>query len=154
MATETEAKGMWTAKYEKPASMDRPKVTVNLGRTELLRLGVQVVQPKGGETNMHAHSALDSAWLVLAGKAKFYGYGDSLIGELGKYETIFIPKGVPYWFEALGDEPLEILHINAMDKTVPNERVDYAPPAERQAVRGGTGGRVASEEERQAAALA
>src|SRR5438874_11542993 len=151
MAVDTEAKRMWTAKYEKPGKIDQPKVTVKLGRTELLRLGVQVVQPKGGETNLHAHPALDSAWLVLAGKAKFYGHDDALIGELGRHETIFIPKGVPYWFEASGDEPLEILHINATDKNIANERVDYSPPADRQAARGGTGGRVATEEERRIA---
>jgi mannose-6-phosphate isomerase-like protein (cupin superfamily) len=152
LATETELKQIRPIKYERPAVLDQPKVTVSLVGSELLRVGVQVVQPKGGETNMHAHPALDSTWLVLRGKAKFYGYGDSLIGEAGPNEGVFIPKGVPYWFEASSDEPLEILHITARDPNARNERVDYAPPAERQARRErGTGGRVATDEEREVA---
>jgi mannose-6-phosphate isomerase-like protein (cupin superfamily) len=119
-------------KYESPQSLDRPKITVGLANSEILRVSVQVVQPKGGETNMHAHPALDSTWLVLSGKAKFYGYGDTLVTEAGVNEGVFIPKGVPYWFEAAGEEPLEILHITAADKTLKNDRVDYAPPVERQ----------------------
>jgi mannose-6-phosphate isomerase-like protein (cupin superfamily) len=152
MATETELKQIRPIKYERPEILDQPKVTVSLVGSELLRVGIQVVQPKGGETNMHAHPALDSTWLVLSGKAKFYGFGDALIGEAGPHEGVFIPKGVPYWFEASGEEPLEILHITARDPNARNERVDYAPPAERQARRErGTGGRVATEEERAAA---
>jgi len=150
LANETEAKRIEPIKYERPEG-NRPKETVSLVSSPLLRVGIQYVQPKGGETNMHAHPALDSTWLVLSGVAKFYGFGDELIAEAGPNEGVFIPKGTPYWFEAGGEAPLEILHITARDASVKNERVDYAPPAARQAERGGTGGRVASEEERQAA---
>ncbi len=132
MATETEARQILPLKYERPELLDRPKVTVGLTSSELLRVSVQVVKPQGGETNMHAHPALDSTWLVLSGKANFYGHGDTLITQAGVNEGVFIPKGVPYWFEAAGEEPLEILHITAADKSVKNDRVDYAPPVERQ----------------------
>jgi mannose-6-phosphate isomerase-like protein (cupin superfamily) len=150
LAAETEVKQMWPIKYVAPESLDRPKITVNLGNTDLLRVGVQVVEPKGGETNMHAHSGLDSCWLVLSGKARFYGYGDTLIAEAGQHEGVFIPKGVPYWFEAAGEERLEILHITALDRDFKNDRVDYAPPRERQAGMEGRG-RPPTDEERQAA---
>ncbi len=132
MATETEARQILPLKYERPQTLDRPKVSVSLANSDILRVGVQIVQPKGGETNMHAHQGLDSTWLVLSGRANFYGYGDTLIMEAGVNEGVFIPKGVPYWFEAAGEEPLEILHITAADKSVKNDRVDYAPPRERQ----------------------
>ena len=135
MTAETEVVQMRPFKYVRPELLDQPKVTVNLATSELLRVGVQVVQPKGGETNMHAHPALDSTWLVLSGKARFYGYGDALIAEAGKLEGVFIPKGIPYWFEATGEDPLEIMHITALDQNFRNERVDYAPPVERQVAR-------------------
>ncbi len=120
-------------KYETPGTLNRPKAIVNFAGSDILRVGVQVVQPHGGETNMHAHSGLDSTWFVLSGRARFYGYGDELVGEFGCHEGVFIPKGVPYWFEAAGEEPLEILHITARDRNLSNDRVDYAPPRERQA---------------------
>jgi mannose-6-phosphate isomerase-like protein (cupin superfamily) len=152
MATETEVQKMWKFAYAAPESQDVPKVTVGLGNTKLLRVGVQSILPKGGETNMHSHPALDSCWMVLKGRAKFYGFGDVLVAEAGPNEGVFIPKGVPYWFEAAGDEKLEILHINAMDPNFRNERVDYAPPVERQRERQrnrqGNGGSGEDREER------
>ena len=147
---ETEAKRMTGFKYEPPASLDRPKRTVQITNTALLRVGVQVVRKDGGETNMHAHPSLDSTWMVLAGQARFYGYGDVVIAEPGKHEGVNIPRGVPYWFEAISDEPLEILHITAADPNAKNERVNYAErTAARQRDR--ASGRAASEEERGAA---
>ena len=135
-----------------PQMVSRGKKGQSLFRTDILGATVQVVT-EGGETNMHAHSGLDSCWFVLSGIARFYGYGDKLIAEAGKNEGVFIPKGTPYWFEAAGEERLEILHITAADKSAANDRVDYAPPRERQAGMEGRG-RKPSEEELQAAATA
>ena len=146
---ETDAKQMTTFKYEPPTAQDRPKQSVGITKTELLRVGVQVVRKDGGETNMHAHPGLDSTWMVLAGRARFYGYGDVVIAEPGKHEGVNIPRGVPYWFEAISDEPLEILHITAADPNARNERVNYAPrTAVRQRDR--ASGRSASENEQHA----
>jgi mannose-6-phosphate isomerase-like protein (cupin superfamily) len=146
MATQATTARIQPIKFEAPEKLDRPKLSSTLARSDLLGIGVQVVSPHGGETNMHAHSGIDSTWFVLSGRARFYGYGDELVGEFGRNEGVFIPKGVPYWFEAVGEEPLEILHITARDKSVSNDRVDYAPPRERQ--RGMEGrGRPPTEEE-------
>ena len=146
---ETEAKQITTFKYEVPAGPERPKASVRISKTDLLRVGVQVVRKDGGETNMHAHPGLDTTWMVLAGRARFYGYGDVVIAEPGKHEGVNIPRGVPYWFESISDEPLEILHITAADPNAKNERVNYAPrTAARQLDR--TSGRSASDEEREA----
>jgi mannose-6-phosphate isomerase-like protein (cupin superfamily) len=133
MTTEAEVKRIRAFEYEAPESMDRPKVIVPLDRSDILGVHVQVVQPHGGETNMHAHNGMDSCWIVLRGRARFYGFGDELVAESGPEAGVFIPKGVPYWFEAAGDEPLEILHITARDKEVANDRVNYRPALERQA---------------------
>ena len=52
-------------------------------------------------------------WLVLGGRAKFYGPGDEDLGEFGRHEGIFIPRGARYWFERVGEEELEILRVGA-----------------------------------------
>jgi mannose-6-phosphate isomerase-like protein (cupin superfamily) len=150
MATEAGVKRMRAIKYESPASLDKPKLIVPLDRSDLLSVHVQVVQPHGGETNMHAHNGLDSCWMVLNGRARFYGFGDELVTEAGKHEGVFIPQGVPYWFEAAGEEPLEILHITARNKDVANDRVNYQPALERQAAFD-QGGRPPTEAELEAA---
>jgi mannose-6-phosphate isomerase-like protein (cupin superfamily) len=150
MTSEAAAKRIQPIKYETPEQLDRPKISLSLARSDILGVGVQVVSPHGGETNMHAHAGMDSTWLVLSGRARFYGYGDELVAEAGRYEGVFIPKGVPYWFEAAGEEPLEILHITARDKALKNDRVDYAPPVERQRGMEGRGRPPTDEELRRA----
>jgi mannose-6-phosphate isomerase-like protein (cupin superfamily) len=97
-------------------------------RAGKLGIGVQVVASDGGETNLHSHPGVDSAWMVLDGQAKFYTVNDRLIGEIGKNEVISIPGGTPYWFESTGETPCVILHITARDPGVKGEsRIDYSP---------------------------
>jgi mannose-6-phosphate isomerase-like protein (cupin superfamily) len=100
----------------------RGKRNLHLGSSGGLNVGVQVVI-RGGETNLHAHPNIDSSWFVLSGRVKFYGTGDALVAELGKGEGIFIPRGVPYWFESGSEETLEILHITSGQRG----RVNFEP---------------------------
>jgi mannose-6-phosphate isomerase-like protein (cupin superfamily) len=93
----------------------RGKQNLHLGSCGGLNVGVQVVI-KGGETNLHAHPGFDSSWYVLSGRVKFYGAGDTLVADLAKGEGVFIPRGVPYWFESASDEKLEILHITSGER--------------------------------------
>ena len=63
--------------------------------------------------------------MVLAGRVRFYGPGDVVIGEFGKYEGILIPRGEQYWFEsASNDEELEILQMAGFEKGAKVERID------------------------------
>ncbi len=132
MATERETVGrMQVIRYETPDLGGQPKASTLLGRTEHLGVVVQVVSKEGGETNLHAHSAQDAVWFVLAGRAKFYGKdGESV--ELGPKDALFIPKGSPYWFESISDEPLEIMRNSATDPSIKNQRVNYEALRERQ----------------------
>jgi predicted small metal-binding protein/mannose-6-phosphate isomerase-like protein (cupin superfamily) len=114
-------------RYETP-DLDRGKGIVWLARTDLLRAIVQVVR-EGGENNLHSHSGNDGFWMVLGGRARYYGEGDVLLAELGKYEGILIPRGFKYWFESASEEPLEVLHVAAFDQKVKDERTDYTPQA-------------------------
>src|SRR5262249_51094637 len=78
--------------------------------------GVQVVKD-GGENNLHYHLNSDTTWYVLGGRARFYGVGDTLIGEYGRNEGLMIPGGCRYWFEKVGNEDLELMQIVAYDRT-------------------------------------
>src|SRR5581483_6406587 len=86
---------------------------------------VQVVA-SGGETNLHAHGNQDAIWLVLQGKAVFYGEGDKVLANLKKNEAFFIEHGAPYWFESGDDsENLVILRMSAKVEGATEGRVDY-----------------------------
>jgi mannose-6-phosphate isomerase-like protein (cupin superfamily) len=90
----------------------------------LLGLGMQVVL-EGGETNRHAHTGQDAAWLVLEGRARFYGKTDDDVFELNPLEGLFIPDGQDYWFESASDKPLKILRMSARDPRVQGKRMNY-----------------------------
>jgi len=84
---------------------------------------VQIFQ-KGVHNRLHVHLTEDGYWLVLGGRATFYGPGDKVIAELGKYEGLLMPAGNHYWFEGTSDEPLEILRVNYRVKPGPRHGVD------------------------------
>ena len=53
---------------------------------------------------LHVHLTEDGYWIVLGGRARFYGEGDKIIDELSQYEGLLIPAGTHYWFEGISDE--------------------------------------------------
>lgn len=103
-------------KYTKPESLgDANKGLVRLAGTDLMRGVVQVLEA-GGENVLHFHEGMDSFWMVLKGRVRFYGPGDKLVGEYGPFEGVVTPRGARYWFEkASDDEDLELLQIAAYD---------------------------------------
>ena len=118
---------MKVVRYDPPdADKIRVKGLTTLCHSDILMCNIQVVK-EGGENNLHSHAAMDGMWFVLNGRMRFYGAGDELIGEFGRYEGVFVPRGVSYWFESCGDEPLELFQAEGMDPTVENTRVDYTP---------------------------
>lgn len=123
--------GMEAIRYETPDLAGSPKRSSMLANSGLISVNVQVVSREGGETNLHAHSGQDAVWFVLGGRAKFYGKdGESV--ELGPKDALFIPKGTPYWFESVSDEPLEIMRNAATDPAIKNQRVNYEALRDRQ----------------------
>ena len=91
---------------------------------------VQVFE-KGVHNNLHVHLVEDGYWLVLGGRARFHGEGDTIIAELGKLEGVLIPAGTKYWFEGIDEEPLEILLVNYRVREGPRVgvREDAVPAA-------------------------
>ena len=73
-----------------------------------------VIEPGGG---MPAHSnTVEHEQYVLSGKARI-GIGDEIY-EVEKDDVVFIPEGVPHWYEVNGSEPFEFLCLvpNGDDK--------------------------------------
>lgn len=116
-----------TFKYEKPAGQTRAKAIVSLCQTDIIRGAVQVIR-EGGDNNLHSHTGMDGFWMVLKGRARWYGPGDQVLGEFGPYEGIVMPRNSQYWFESIGEEDLELLQVVAFDRSVRNARVDVDPP--------------------------
>jgi mannose-6-phosphate isomerase-like protein (cupin superfamily) len=122
----TDVKSAQVFRYTYPTEEVHDKKVVPLVRSDILSAGMQVVVD-GGETNLHAHSGNDGFWLVIEGRARFYGEGDTLIADVGRLEGVLIPRGFPYWFESSGDVPLQILRVGATAQNEKNERVNYTP---------------------------
>ena len=105
-------------RYKKLSSdFETGRKNTMLCQTDHIVGAVQLIK-KGGETRMHSHANLDGLWMVLSGKARFYGEGengeDVLLGEFGQHEGVLIPRNFRYWFEcASEDQPLELLQVEA-----------------------------------------
>jgi mannose-6-phosphate isomerase-like protein (cupin superfamily) len=120
-------------RYQTP-KFEGAQAKVWLARSDIMFAAVKAIR-EGGENNLHSHTALDGFWFVLKGRARFYGEGDALIGDLGPNEGIFLPRGVMYWFESAGGEMLEILQVESIDKSVENRRNDHKPRTAKMHVR-------------------
>lgn len=89
-------------KYKKPGDDQAfGKHVTRLARTDRMIANLQVLR-EGGENNLHSHSHLDGFWMVLGGRARFYGDKNVLIADLGPMEGVLIPRNFKYWFEAVG----------------------------------------------------
>jgi mannose-6-phosphate isomerase-like protein (cupin superfamily) len=115
--------------YVKPNVERGAKGGQMLARSPLAAIGVQVFNG-GGENNLHMHPHTDEAWYVLSGRIRFYTTGDEVIGEYGRDEGVFVPMGVPYWFESIDGEA-EIIRFGAYGPGAPTDgrrdRVNVAP---------------------------
>ena len=110
-----------TFDYACPAPSERPKQVVRLAAGDCIKVAVQVVR-EGGENNLHYHVHSDTTWMVLKGRARFHGAGNVVLGEFGPLQGILVPGGARYWFEKIGDEPLEILQMVGFEKGAAAER--------------------------------
>jgi mannose-6-phosphate isomerase-like protein (cupin superfamily) len=117
-------------RYKKPENWGpRPKVSVRLCDSGLLRGHIQVLKAKGGENNLHYHSKVDGMFTVISGRIKFYGPGDELIGEFGRLEGVLIPKDARYWFENVSDDDAEVMLVQGFHEkgAVASGRTDSSP---------------------------
>jgi mannose-6-phosphate isomerase-like protein (cupin superfamily) len=131
MAATTETTAPFIVEKIRPPIPKRGKVSQHLGRVGGLDMGVQVVAPDDGETNLHSHPGLDTSWVVLDGEAIFYRDDEEIIATLQKNETILIPAGEAYWFKAGSEKPLVILHIISIQQGFErSSRMNHRPRTE------------------------
>ena len=82
-----------------------------LARTKAMSIRIKCYA-EGGENALHTHPGQDHTFIVMAGKAKFYGV-DGEVTELTRNQGILIPEGFYHYFSSCGDEPLVMLRISA-----------------------------------------
>ena len=109
-------------KYVRPQIPgDANKGLVRLAGTGMTKGIVQIIQ-EGGENTLHYHDGMDSFWMVLKGRVRFYGPGDKLLGEYGPMEGLITPAGARYWFEKASDDDLELLQVASYEQDVSKAR--------------------------------
>lgn len=68
---------------------------------------------QGGENTLHAHPNEDHVFIVLQGKAVFFGPdGESV--TFARNEGIMLPRGCSYYFHADESEPLVLLRVGCV----------------------------------------
>ncbi|WP_019507453.1 cupin domain-containing protein [Pleurocapsa sp. PCC 7319] len=92
-----------------------------LARTEAMSIRIKCYA-QGGENVLHTHPGQDHTFVVMAGKAKFYGINGE-VTELTKNQGILIPEGFYHYFSSCGDEALVMLRISAEKRKVRARRI-------------------------------
>jgi quercetin dioxygenase-like cupin family protein len=115
-------------RYSRPDLGDKPRAITRLCMGDILCGLVQEIK-KGGETTLHSHTGMDGFYMVMAGRARFWGENEELIGEFGPMEGVYIPRDAKYWFESAGseEEPLQLLQIEAFTRDRKNKYTSYTP---------------------------
>jgi len=115
-----------TFSFKAPESYTRRKAIVRLTSNERGQTAVHCLG-QGGENNLHYHAGVDITWMVIKGRARFYGPDDVVRGEFGPQEGLLIPAGARYWFESCGTDDLELLQIKTFHKgRGTDKRIDAA----------------------------
>jgi len=91
--------------------LDDGRDIVPLAETENLWTWIKVYA-SGGENVLHAHVNEDHMFVVLNGRAKFYGPNKEE-KELGRNEGLMLPAGTSYYFNCTSEEPLVLLRVGS-----------------------------------------
>jgi mannose-6-phosphate isomerase-like protein (cupin superfamily) len=91
--------------------LDDGRDIVPLAETENLWTWIKVYA-SGGENVLHAHTSEDHMFIVLSGKAIFYGPNKEE-KELGRNEGLMLPAGTSYYFNCSSENPLVLLRVGS-----------------------------------------
>ena len=90
---------------------------VPLAETENMWSWIKVYA-SGGENVLHAHTHEDHMFIILSGRATFYG-PEGEAKELGRNDGLMLPAGTLYYFNASGGEPLVLLRVGTRSSEGP-----------------------------------
>jgi mannose-6-phosphate isomerase-like protein (cupin superfamily) len=103
--------------------MKQGRLDTVVAKTETMQVRMKCYAT-GGENGLHAHTKEDHTFVILQGKARFWGKDDVEIATLGPKEAVLLPRGCFYRFESCGDEPLVLLRVGAKTgHTAPENRI-------------------------------
>ena len=71
--------GVQTFSFKSPETYTRRKAIVKLITTDKGAAAIHCLG-QGGENNLHYHAGVDITWMVIKGRARFYGVGDVVRG--------------------------------------------------------------------------
>ena len=63
---------------------------------------IELTAPKGMEIAPHIHTSEDEVFLVISGAFRVYCDGQPF--DLAQGDCVFLPRGLPHWFEVTSDE--------------------------------------------------
>jgi len=92
-----------------------------IAKTDLMSVRIKCYA-QGGENVLHSHPGEDHTFVVLAGKARFFGK-DGEVGVFTRNQGIMLPRGCFYKFQSCGDEPLVLLRVGAEKEKLPVARI-------------------------------
>lgn len=92
-----------------------------LAKTDTMSVRIKCYA-QGGENVLHAHKGEDHTFVVLAGKARFFGQQGE-IATLTRNEGILLPEGAFYRFQSCGHEPLVLMRVGAIKGEVATQRL-------------------------------
>jgi hypothetical protein len=116
---------------QSPPPSPHGRAVVPIVKTDITVGNLQILNPGGGERQLHSHTGMDGFWMCLKGRIRFYGpEQDTVAADLGPLQGVFVPRNVSYWFEIIGDEQAHLLQLEAIDKTVPNKFIAHGPRVE------------------------
>lgn len=100
-----------TFSYQTPTGESPERVT--LINSKLVKLMVRIIR-ESSEPQLRYHTNSETIWMVMRGRARFYGVGDKLLADLGPQQGILLPGGSRYRFERVGAGELELMQTIAV----------------------------------------
>ena len=118
---------MQAFRFTEPELKGKMRAVVRLATTDIFGANIQVLNV-GESEGMHLHAAMDGLWMVFKGAASFVGE-DGVEIPLGPMDGIMVPRGVPYAFKQVGDEPLVLLQAETLVKSAKSNLFKtFTPP--------------------------
>ena len=96
-----------------PEDSSLSRKSVDLVSLERCSARIQILRKGTKKRGLHYHPNQDQIYMVLKGRIRFYGPGDTALGELGPFEGIVYPENSRYWLENVSEGETWLLQFSA-----------------------------------------